>query len=62
MDEKIEKVRELAVNKNRYQYFTLIVMIFLWINCNFIGIIIPYIEREPIINYTKMLKIKQMKY
>ena len=53
MDEKIEKIIELAGNKNRYQYFTLIVIVFLWINCNIIAIIIPYIEREPIINYTK---------
>ena len=53
MDEKIEKVIALAGNKNRYQYFTLIIMVFLWINCNIIAIIIPYIEREPIINYAK---------
>ena len=51
MDEKIEKVIALAGNQNRYQYFTLIVIVFLWINCNFISIIIPFIEREPLINY-----------
>ena len=51
MDEKIEKVIALAGNQNRYQYFTLIVIVFLWINCNFIAIVIPYLEREPIVNY-----------
>jgi len=51
MDEKIEKVIALAGNQNRYQYFTLVVIVFLWINCNFISIIIPFIEREPLINY-----------
>ena len=51
MDEKIEKVISLAGNEHCYQYFTLIVIVFLWINCNFIVIVIPYLEREPIINY-----------
>ena len=53
MDEKIDKVIELVGNKNRYQYFTLIIMVLLWINCNIIAIIITYIEREPKINYIK---------
>ena len=51
MDEKIEKVIALAGNQNRYQYFTLFVIVFLWINCNFIAIVIPFLEREPIVNY-----------
>ena len=51
MDEQIEKIIALAGNQHRYQYFTLIVMVFLWVNCNFIAIIIPFIEREPLINY-----------
>ena len=51
MDEKIEKVISLAGNELCYQYFTLIVIDFLRINCNFIAIVIPYLEREPIINY-----------
>ena len=51
MDEKIEKVIALAGNDHRYQYFTLAVIIFLWINCNFISTVIPLIEREPIVNY-----------
>ena len=52
MDEKIDKVIALAGNEHRYQYFTLCVIIFLWINCNFISCVLPFIEREPIINYT----------
>ena len=51
MDEKIEKIISLVGNENRYQYFTLIIIVFLWINCNFIAIVLPFIEREPIINY-----------
>ena len=53
MDEKIEKVLALAGNNNRYQYFTLVIMVFLWINCNIIAIIFPYIERALLVNYTK---------
>ena len=52
MDEKIDKVIALAGNEHRYQYFTLAIIIFLWINCNFISCILPFIEREPLINYT----------
>ena len=51
MDEQIEKLIALAGNNNRYQYFTLIIITFLWVNCNYIAIIIPFIEREPLINY-----------
>ena len=51
MDEKIDKVLALAGNEHRYQYFTLIVIIFLWVNCNFISCVLPFLEREPIINY-----------
>ena len=52
MDEKIDRIIALAGNEHRYQYFTLGIIIFLWINCNFISCILPFIEREPIINYT----------
>ena len=51
MDEQLEKIIALAGNNNRYQYFTLVVITFLWVNCNFISTIIPFIEREPLINY-----------
>ena len=51
MDEKIDKIIALAGNENRYQYFTLVVIVLLWINCNIIAVIIPYLEREPIVNY-----------
>ena len=52
MDDKIEKIIELAGNEHRYQYFTLCVMIFVWINCNFIQCVLPFLEREPIVKYT----------
>ena len=52
MEKKIEKVLALAGNEHRYQYFTLFVITFLWINCNFSSCVLPFIEREPIINYT----------
>ena len=51
MDEKIEKIIALAGNEHKYQYFTLIVVIFLWINCNFISCVLPFLEREPIVSY-----------
>ena len=50
-DEKIEKLLSLAGNENRYQYFALCVFLFLWINCNFMAVVLPYLEREPIIKY-----------
>jgi vacuolar-type H+-ATPase subunit F/Vma7 len=52
MDEKVEKIIELAGNEHRYQYFTLCIAIFVWINCNFIQCVLPFLEREPIVNYT----------
>jgi MFS family permease len=52
MDEKIDQVLALAGNEHRYQYFTLVVIIFLWVNCNFISCVLPFLEREPIVNYT----------
>ena len=50
-DEKIEKLLSLAGNENRYQYFALSVFLFLWMNCNFLAPVLPYLEREPIISY-----------
>ena len=51
MDNKIEKLLELSGNKHRYQYFTLAIFVFLWINCNFLIVVLPYLEREPLVNY-----------
>ena len=51
MDEIIDQIIALTGNEHRYQYFNLIVMMFLWINCNFIFCILPFIEREPKVNY-----------
>ena len=51
-DEKIEKLLSLAGNDNRYQYFVLCVFLFLWMNCNFMAVVLPYLERGPIISYT----------
>ena len=50
-DEKIEKLLSYAGNENRYQYFVLGVFLFLWMNCNFMAVVLPYLEREPLINY-----------
>ena len=50
-DEKIEKLLSFAGNENRYQYFVLLIFLFLWMNCNFMAVVLPYLEREPIINY-----------
>ena len=51
MDEKIEKLISLAGNEHRYQYLTLVIIMILWINSNFISCVLPFIERQPIINY-----------
>ena len=51
MDEKIEKLIFLAGNEHRYQYLTLVIIMILWINSNFISCVLPFIERQPIINY-----------
>ena len=51
MDEKIEQVIALAGNEHKYQYFTLGVVIFLWINCNFISCVLTFLEREPLVSY-----------
>ena len=50
-DEKIEQLLSFAGNEHRYQYFVLGVFLFLWINCNFMAVVLPYLEREPLINY-----------
>ena len=50
-DEKIEKLLSFAGNENRYQYFILIIFLFLWMNCNFMAVVLPYLEREPLIEY-----------
>ena len=44
-DQKIEKLLSIAGNENRYQYFVLILFLFLWINCNFMAPVLPYLER-----------------
>lgn len=51
MDENIEKITALAGNNNRYQYFTLVVATYLWINYSFITNALPYLERGPLVNY-----------
>ena len=48
---KIEKLLSYAGNEHRYQYFALFIFLFLWENCNFIAVVLPYLERELLINY-----------
>ena len=50
-DEKIEKLLSYAGNEHRYQYFVLIIFLFLWMNCNFMAVVLPYLEREPLVKY-----------
>ena len=50
-DEKIEKLLSLAGTDNRYQYFALCVFLFLWMNCNFLAPVLPFLERAPIVSY-----------
>ena len=51
-DEKIENLLSYAGNEHRYQYFMLIIFLFLWMNCNFMAVVLPYLERGPLIKYT----------
>ena len=51
-DEKIEKLISFVGNEHRYQYFALGVFFVLWMNCNFMAVVLPYLEREPLIKYT----------
>ena len=51
-DEKIETLLSYAGNEHRYQYFALAVFLFLWMNCNFMAVVLPYLERSPLIKYT----------
>ena len=55
-DQKIEKLLSIAGNENRYQYFVLILFLFLWINCNFMAPVLPYLEREPLIEHKNETK------
>ena len=48
---KIEKLLSYAGNEHRYQFFVLFLFLFLWANCNFMAVVLPYLEREPLINY-----------
>ena len=48
---KIEKLLSYAGNEHRYQYFVLFIFLFLWANCNFMTVVLPYLEREPLVNY-----------
>ena len=50
-DEKIEKLLSYAGNEHRYQFFVLGIFLFLWMNCNFMAVVLPYLEREPLITY-----------
>lgn len=51
-EEKIEKLMSLAGNNHKYQYFVLIIFLLVWLNCNFMPISLPYLERSPLIKYT----------
>ena len=50
-DEKIEILLSYAGNEHKYQYFVLVIFLFLWMNCNFMAVVLPYLEREPLIEY-----------
>ena len=48
-DQKIETLLSYAGNEHRYQYFVLIIFFCLWMNCNFMAVVLPYLEREPLV-------------
>ena len=51
MDEKIEKVIELAGNKGRYQIINEILIVLIWMNCNVISVSLAFLEKTPEISY-----------
>ena len=51
-DEKIENLLSYSGNEHRYQYFALYIFLFLWMNCNFMAVVLPYLERAPLVKYT----------
>lgn len=52
LDEKIEKLISISGNEHRYQYFSLILVMLLWANCNFLVIVLPFLERQPLVTFT----------
>ncbi len=53
IDEQIDKLISIAGHKHRYQVFQLIVMTVLWIHCNFMAVVLPFLEKVPDVTYYK---------
>ena len=53
IDEQIDKLISIAGNRNRYQVFLLIIMTILWIHCNFMAVVLPFLEKVPEVTYLK---------
>ena len=53
IDEQIDKLISISGYKNRYQVFQLIVMTVLWIHCNFMAVVLPFLEKVPDVSYYK---------
>ena len=45
IDEQIDKLISLAGHKHKYQIFLLITMTTLWIHCNFMAVVLPFLEK-----------------
>jgi MFS family permease len=52
MEDKIEKLFEKAGNSHKFQYIMLIMTFFIYFNMDVIAISLPYIETNPLVNYT----------
>ena len=52
MDEKVEKLTELAGNRNRYQYYLGILTLLMEINVYLISAILPFLEDVDTVTYT----------
>ena len=53
IDEQIDKLISLAGHKHKYQIFLLITMTTLWIHCNFMAVVLPFLEKVPDVEYRK---------
>lgn len=51
MEENIDNIIQLAGNKNRYQYITLLFTFLIWVNVELLPISLPFFEKSPEIAY-----------
>ncbi len=51
IEKKLDSFIELAGNENRYQFLLVFMTLIIWINVEFLSIILPFLEKEPLVNF-----------